>query len=677
MRLFLLASLVLVLLSLSIASLAAEWQELELGYYNIADFEALVGSPIESFHEAPMLAELVAAGELPPVAERLPNDPLVQIPWESIGEYGGTIRYSEFTIDHDHYTRHFLDTHLLNLQPNDAFHWRSGPYLGVTQPGIFSDWSTSDDARVFEFTIRDGLRWSDGVLVTTADVEYYVHDVLLNADVTPVMPRWLRWGSPTNENVTTVEILDDRAFQVIFENPYPAFLYSMIRTAYTTWPNLFRPKHFVSQFHRDYVEIEELLPLMREMGYDSEDDWGTFYGDYVGQAPTDGGIINLGERAIGYPTLAPYVTVSVRETGDWAFERNPYFYMVDPAGNQLPYIDRVQRRYIAESEMVNMDIIAGNTDFQTQFIRIDDYPLYNRNEDAGNYYVMPVKAWQHHLLIYIMNYVPQDEKLRALTEDVRFRQALSMGLDREQIKETIFMGFGEASQFAPPKDSEYYEEGMGEAYAEYDPQAAMALLDEIGLVDTTGDGYRNYADGSVFRLPLEFYVVTPAAIPGVELAERYWQDIGVQVDAREVQGSYFWMLHGTNEHVATVWWADGPQLLDPHFLGFNVHTPQWRTWHLTNGADGIEPPEWAKQLLRAQDTVESSADADERLEAGKTIWRLQQENLPVIGTVVDPRTPFVYSKDLGNVGIAGEFDFFNTMILDGFTQWYFASEARR
>ncbi len=671
-------SVLLVCTCIALAGAAAsadEWRAAGLGYYNLDDFEAITGITIETWQESPMLSERVSAGELPPVETRLPVKPLVQVPWGEIGEYGGALRYSEFTINYDHYLRHIGTSHFLHLQPNETFHWRSGPYLGETQPGIFSHWDISEDARTFQFTILEGLKWSDGVSVTTADIEYYIEDVLLNEEITPLAPRWLRWGSEANEVVTEFTVLDDYRFEIHFSQPYPRFLY-WLRSPSPHWTALLRPKHYVSQFHKDYVSEETLMPLMQAEGFSDMDDWGTFYDQVAGDAPA-GGVTIRTNNVLEYPTLSPWVAVSVSETGDWVFERNPYYHMVDPEGKQLPYIDRLRRKYIAESEMVNLDIIAGNTDIQTQFIRIDDYPLYAANQESGNYRALPVKAWQHHVLIYILNYVPDDDSMRAVTQDVRFRQALSMALNREQIRETVFMGFGEAAQFAPPKDSPYYKEGMAEAYAEYDPEGAKALLDEMGLVDTTGDGWRNHPDGGSFTLPLEFYVVTPASVPGVEMAERYWGDIGVRVDARQVDGSYFWMIQGSNEHVATVWWADGPHVMDPHFLGLGVHTPQWRQWHTSGGTQGMEPQEWAKELLRARDTVESNPDEAAREAAAQRIWDLQTEYLPVIGSVVDPRTPLIHSADLSNVGIGNDLGFVNVMILDGASQWFFHNPDRR
>ena len=127
--------------------------------FNLADYEAEYGVTLSNFNESPMLAEMVAAGTLPPVEERLPGNPAVQIPLEDIGQYGGNLHWVEYTIDYDHYIRHLNETNLLELRPAKGtarYKWMGGELM----PGVYESWSKSDGSKTFEFTLRKGYKWS-------------------------------------------------------------------------------------------------------------------------------------------------------------------------------------------------------------------------------------------------------------------------------------------------------------------------------------------------------------------------------------------------------------------------------------------------------------------------------------------------------------------------------------
>lgn len=666
----------LLLAGLSTTS-AAEWQDIDLGYYNLPQFEELTGSQITAFSESPLLTERVQSGQLPPVSERLPSVPLVQIPWDTIGEYGGTLRWDEVRPDYDIYLRYLNTSYLMRTPPHELYHRTSGPRLGPFHPGVLESWTMSDDGLVHTMKIREGLRWSDGHPVTTDDVAFRVEDELLNPDVTVVVPLWLRWAEPREEATTTVNIVDEYTFEIIFAEPNPGFSFDYGRRQ-EYWADILRPKHYLKQFHRDYAPWDELLPLMEAEGFADEDDWGAFYLEQTGSYYDAGSFITQ-SNVQEYPTLDPFVVVDIRPDGDWVLERNPYFYMVDPAGNQLPYIDGLRRQLRTDQEVVNMDIIAGNTDLQAWYTTIEDYPLFVQYADRGNYHVVPVQFPHDHLLIYAFNMSHKDEKVRSILSDLRFRQAMSIALDREQMVESIFMGFGTPSQFSPHPDSAYYEEGMTEYYAEYDPERAKALLDEIGLVDQTGSGWRDHPDGTEFTLRLDFFIVSPASIPGSEVAQRYWEDIGVRTQVTQIDGGYWGQLFGANEHMSTIWWAHGPNPTDTYWMGLHAPAQAWRSWYLSGGTTGIEPPDWAIEYLRTQDALHKAVDIDEWIALGKQLFRMQNEYLTFIGTVSGAKNPLIYSRDLANLNmeLAQERNFVNSTILDASTQWFFQNEERR
>ncbi len=638
------------------------------GHYNLADFEEISGKKLQEFNESPMLNERVQSGELPPVAERLPDNPLVEIPLMNVGQYGGTLRWAEFSTTFDVTLRHINRAKFLDRPPSSTYFYNSG-YDGPTDPGIFSEWKVEDEGKVFTFKIREGLKWSDGVPVTTEDVEYCFEDVLKNKEIFPTLPDWIRWG----DELTKLEIIDDNTFKLIFSESFGSFIERQFRgdLGRGMWTNLIRPKHYVKQFHKKYTDWDELLPKMKELEFEEKEEWGTFYSAVDYGATADGGNIIGLPNPIEYPTLNPYIVTEVKEEGHWHFERNPYFYMVDTEGNQLPYIDKLNRRYVSNKEMINMDIIQGNLDVMGQLLQLSDYPLFKRNEDKGGYKVMPLPAYQHQMLLYIFNLEVDNEIFpKEIIKDLRFRQALSLALDREQIKESLFLGFGKSAQLAPSSGKDVYEEGMEEAFAQYDPERAKNLLDEMGIKDNDGNGWREW-NGEDLTIPFMYYEVTPTATPGAEMAKRYWENIGLKVDVKQVDGGLFWQRQGANKVAFTDWWLGGEYHIPYGVWTFQVNVPMWEQWQNTNGENGIEPPLWAKKVYELKEQALSLPSLEEREKAAKEIWKMQTEKLWILGTVAGTPLPFVYNEKLGNISIAEERGYPNTVLMEIMPQWYF------
>ena len=181
------------------------------------------------------------------------------------------------------------------------------------------------------------------------------------------------------------------------------------------------------------------------------------------------------------PVFSPWMPVAEPSAGEYVLERNPYYYMVEVAGNQLPYIDRVHRTFVSNREVVDLAIIQGDTDFQVYEPALEQFTVYKENQNAGGYRTMLLPPRQDMTGVIVFNLTASDEAVRELVQDVRFRRALSLAIDRDEINETVFLGLGRTAQISPIPTSDYYEEGMDTAWADYDPDGANALLDEMGL----------------------------------------------------------------------------------------------------------------------------------------------------------------------------------------------------
>lgn len=647
--------------------------------HNKDEYEALTGTKIEKYHEAPSLAEAVAAGKLPPVEQRLPENPVVAVPWNEVGEYGGAIRWDEYTVGYDHYMRHIGNSQIALRDASETTYYNAGPSApDPAKPFIVEGWTQNADATEFTIKLRKGLKWSDGVEVTTDDWKFHIEDELLNPDLVPMPPEWLRWNPDRKEVTTKVEFPDKYTVKITFAMPYGSFINQQFReNSWGAWGSFMAPAHYFKQFHTKYTDIEKILPRMAERGFKTAEEWPNFYTSIWVAGLGDSGPYYIHPYAKELPVLYPWIVDEVREDGSATLKRNPYYYVIDPAGNQLPYLDNLRRQFISTKEQMNLDIIAGKVDVQGQFIKIDDFTLFKDNEDKGNYNAIPTRAWQHHVLIYWLNPVVTDTLIAAALNNLEFRRALSIALDREQINEAVFRGLGIPAQFAPPIGTPLYDEALSRNAAEYDPEGAKAILDNLGYKDTDGDGFREAPDGSKFIIPILYYQVTPAADAGVQFAIQYWGDVGLKVETKQVEGLTFWQSQGANEVAISVWWANGPDFGDGAFISGGVNAPLWSQWYNTNGERGVEPPAWYKRIRDIQTERLRVPTVEEQRALDAEGWKLLNENLFIIGTVEGAKNPLILSKDLGNVEYGFDKNFVSPTYWEWAFQWYYKNPARR
>ena len=677
------------------------------GYYNLAEFEQLAGRKISVYNESPMTKKLVDEGKLPPVSERLPSNPAVFKTMNGIGEYGGTLRITCINTDQDWHLRHINAGNLIELPPDPGFD-AVGSVIGVPhQPGLLESYGMNNDGSVFTATIRKGLKWSDGTPVTTADVRFKIEDILLYTEVTPVAPNWLVWGGGKTE----VTYVDDYTFSFKFAQPYGAFIESEV----TLWPGTFQrllvPAHYLKKYHKNYASEQDILAFMRVDGYTNIGEWRTWFATKHGLFGCDNTYMDQGHT---FPTLNPWVFAEELGNGNYRLERNPYFYMVDHEGNQLPYIDMISKTYVANEEVDNMAIISGQVDLSCMTISIENFPLYRENEDRGNYYALPLPAYQDQIFICGFNNVAgvkppnitsisgtttvqnpaadsdYDEGLWEVYGDVRFRRAMSIALNREVFNDTLFLGMGRPAQVAPRLSSPNYEQGMEEAWAQYDPEGAKKLLDEMGMVDRNGDGWRERPDGKPFRMKYDYFVITNASTPGSELCKRYWEDVGIQVDLRLVDVTYWFdNLQSNNLNETTTWWLAGSNanLLQDWFLGPSMWSPMWNRYtqyiHSPISRDEWENkilpyvPEWQQEMQDLKMQLKAEPNQEMQIEIGTKMWRLQAEWLPMIGVVTDTPSPLILSKDIGGAEMAEEIKLNYIAVMEASECLWFKNPERR
>ncbi len=591
------------------------------------------GAMAMDFSEAPEFAETVDQGELPPVEDRLPvaDDVYVLETVEEIGTYGGVARTA--TIRPEGWGD---DTMLLPVYGSLVHPLPGGD--GV-EPHLAKDFEISDDTTTFTFYLREGLKWSDGEPYTSEDIMFWYEHILLNEDLTPVIGiDWLSEGE-----VVEITAPDDYTVQFEFVAPEPFFVYSLVHNEITNFP-----KHYMKQFHPDFVDQDELEQDAADAGFDA---WYEYFWD---QAQSQG----IQPFREDLPTMGPYVLDSA--TADRrVYSRNPYFWKVDEAGNQLPYFDGLECEIVVDREILNGMIIAGQLDFAGFETDIRNFPMFRQYEEEGNFDTVLWESGMGSEVIYMLNQTIEDPNLREVFQDVRFRRALSLAIDRQEISDVIYHGQAEPRQYTVLDDSQFYKEEYAEAYTDYDPERAEELLDEMGLDETDSEGFRIGPEGDRILFTIEFYDTEVPRGPNVELVAEYWREIGIDARIRSISGELQGERAPANLIEATVWHGDkasdilfpvGNNLVIPKAPGWDESMwPAWGLWFNTDGEEGEEPPEHIKELRGWYDEMVMEPDEDRRLELGDKILRSQAENLWVIGTVGRAPYPLIVSKDMGNV----------------------------
>ena len=358
------------------------------------------------------------------------------------------------------------------------------------------------------------------------------------------------------------------------------------------------------------------------------------------------------------PTLESHILVEENTEGR-KLVANPYFHMVDTAGNQLPYISEINEEYVPEREVVNLRIINGDVTWKQQAMQLNDFPLLKENEAKGNY-TAALAPTLGQSPFYSFNRTHKDPVLREIFSDPRFSQALSMGLNRDEINEIVYLGQGKPLQTAAAEHVTvpFLSEEDLSIFIDYDPAKANALLDEMGLAKGS-DGIRQRPDGKPLAIRIAF-ASQGTASQLHELTAGYWSDLGLQVDVREVTSDEYRAAANANDVDVMTWKNDGvsgPNIsqdaTDALFPGdpFNPKGhADWATWIETNGAQGVEPPADIQRLFAAAaEFTQHPLGTDKSNELGAEIMKIHLDNMIKIGVVAEIPEPYVYTNALKNV----------------------------
>jgi peptide/nickel transport system substrate-binding protein len=571
------------------------------------------------FRQSPMLDEAVTSGRLPPVEERLPDDPIVVEPYEKVGLYGGTASI-------------FDGGATLMNPPGGAF--RVGPQLQLNLPNYAERAEFSDGGRTLTIWLRPGVKWSDGHALTSADFEFDLVHIEFNTQLTPVVTPMLQGA--------TIESHGPYRFSYHFGEPQPLFLKKLAHSG----DNFLAPAHFLKRYHPAFTDVDQLQREAQQLGVE---DWRKYFE-----------IVNSTRDLMVFhrPVMSPYMVISKSSTRS-RYQRNPYYPKVDPAGNQLPYIDYLETQKVDSAEIKAAKASTGQVTFSGRQFMTADIPLFKRFESENGYstYIWPRPYGSD--VVFQFNLTHPDERLRRIFQDVRFRRALSLAIDRDEINDIVYFGRAVPRQLTVVPSSRYYEPEFARAYAEFDPQRAIRLLDEMGLLDVDGDGVREGQEGKPLNITLEYTLGETPKQPTVELVTAHWREVGIQVNRRLISGA----LQSTRANAGlmdmSIWHADrNADILFPiePFWYVPMHVGQepllfsrWARWYLSHGEKGWEPPPKVKQLTQWWEILRRTSDMEERIEMGKRILRSQAENVWSIGVLGLGPHPIVVKDELKNV----------------------------
>jgi peptide/nickel transport system substrate-binding protein len=580
----------------------------------------------KTFNEAPQLAELVKAGRLPPVQERIGQDPLVIKPVHEIGKYGGTWRRG-FTGPAD-----FWNGYRCCAGPDHLLFW---DYTGdKIVPNIARGWEISDGGRTLTLHLRRGMKWSDGQPFTTDDFLFWYQDMYLNKDLVPTPSAAMMINGKPGELVRV------DAYTIMFKFPEPYYMLPDVLAGSTplggqAWQGLYgmggyAPAHYLKQYHPKYVAKEDLDKKVKETTYDNWVSLFKFKNDWA-----------LNPEL---PVLSPWKTVTPINTPTWVLERNPYSIWVDTAGNQLPYIDRVVLSLAENLEVLNLRAIAGEYDFQARHLDLGKLPVFLEHQQKGGYKLSldPGDYGGDMIIKFNLSY-EADPEIAKWMNTADFRRALALGINRDQINETFWLGTGTPSSVVPADHNKY---NPGPEYrtlwATYDPKKANEMLDKIGLDKKDAEGYRLRSDGKG-RLRPEMTTLGGQFLQFTQIAEmirEQWKKIGIDLVIQEVERSLAIRRAAANEQQLSAWNNDGSEHLftfpqhvfpyDPNSLASSGIL--YTQWFNSAGTQGKEPPPRLRELMDKWRQA-FSVPEEERVKLGKEVWKIAAEEVYAIGVI--------------------------------------------
>ena len=513
----------------------------------------------------------MASGELPPVDERLPSEPLVWQPWEAIGTYGGRLKLASAGISVDIGNINRTDTVAYNMEGT------------VLVNDAVKRHEVSPDGTTVIFELRKGHKWSDGAPFTSENFQWHYDNYMTNEELSPSGPE-----PKINGNPPVVNTPDELTVEISYPEPAPILLDYLGRHGGDG--EFYIARHYMERFHADFnPEVEKMAA---DEGFEN---WVQLY-----QAKMRWGAHHawFTEHAVNRPVLAPW-TLTAYSADRAALDRNPYYHIVDTEGNQLPYVDGLDYELLSDREEYQLRITSGAIDFAQFDLDFNDMPLYRDNEASGNYRSLIGKALCSSALAFQPNWTYRDEAVAELFRELDFRIALSVAIDRDAINDAVFFGRAVPIQGTILPSYSFFEEEWGSIHTEYDPDKANVLLDELDLNKRDADGWwRLRPDGERLTLIFEIEGQEPSKTRIAEIVAENWRDVGLDIEWHQLERPLYErrldfpteIMSGAQHTEASGYFTRWVPWVWSYKGKRAVWAGGWTKWFATDGAAGPEPP---------------------------------------------------------------------------------------
>jgi len=583
--------------------------------------------------ETPMFAGEVASGAMPPVSQRIPHEPaLAEL--ETVGRLGGDLRMlmsspkdTRMMVVYG-YARLMAYTPALALVPD---------MLRGVEVG---------EGRIFTLRLREGHKWSDGQPFDAEDFRYWFDDIAGNPDLSPMgLPAALLAAGETPR----FEVIDKTTVRFTWSHPNPLFLPAL------AGPDplyIYRPSHYLKRFHAKYADKASLDAAVKQGGVRN---WAALHSKLDGMYRNDNPEL---------PSLEPWVLKTRLPSDRIVFERNPFYYRVDGAGHQLPYLDRVVLS-IADSKIIPAKAGAGESDLQARYLRFDDYTFLKAGEHENRYKVRLWRTGPGSQLALYPNLNANDEAWRSLLRDVRFRRALSIAVNRHEINQVIYFGLGIEGQNTLLPQSPLFRPEYRSAWAQFDIAEANRLLDVIGLSGRDASGTRLMSDGRPLDIIVEDSGESTEKSDVLELIRDSWRAVGIRLFTKPSQLSLFRRRvfagetlmsidKGIEDGLATG--AMSPWELAPTTQQ-QLEWPKWGQYFDTTGKVGEAPDlPGAVRLKQLYDAWLATTAAEEHEKIWHEMLQVWADDVYSIGLVAGVLQPVIVSDRLRNVPSEGVYN---------------------
>jgi len=583
-----------------------------------------------ALRETPSLAARVTAGALPPVDQRVPGQPSI------VGAFAGSDGPGRSGGDVNMLIASARDTRLMTIYCNARLIVYDAEFK--LQADILDSYEAKEH-RIFTLKLRAGHKWSDGQPFTTEDFRYFWEDVVNNKELTPSGPsvELLVDGKPPE-----VEILDDLTIRYTWHKPNPYFIESQARAAPLF---LYRPAHYLKKFHIKYTPAEEIAKAARggEGGK-----WTQIHHRLDVMYNNDNPDL---------PTLNPWMLITPPPSQRFVFERNPYYYRIDDKGRQLPYFDRVVMS-VAAANLVPAKAGLGESDLQCRYLNMRDYTFLRKSAKTSH---VDVRLWEQgsgsQLALY-PNLNAKDETWRTLNRDVRFRRALSLGIDRDELNEVIYIGLAKPSNNTIMRRSELFKPAYASTWATYDPVLANRLLDQCGLLKRNDEGIRLLPNGRSATIVVEHSSDVTEDIDALSLITDQYKKIGIKLLSKPQSLNNFRMRTFSGDTIMSAYAGvvtavpsvdTSPKEFCPNMQG-GLQWPRWGMFVESQGKRGEKcDMDEACQLLDELRRWETATDEKTRRSAWEKILQVNTDQVFSIGTVNGILQPIVVGPKIRNV----------------------------